>query len=125
MTSTSAYLAFLGAQVSDGAVSLRVGPDHLNHGGILHGGVVATLLDSVMGHTVGAALAPDHGTATASFTVSFLEPAFLGDELRATAEIVRRGSSLVTVEGSAHRVSDERLIARALGTFAVTRPRRA
>ncbi len=70
-------------------VTMTVRADMVNGWGMCHGGLVAALADSAF-----AVACNSHGSVTvaAGFEVSFLEPARLGDRLRAVAvERVRRG----------------------------------
>ena len=70
-------------------VTMDVRPDMVNGWGMCHGGLVAALADSAF-----AVACNSYGSVTvaAGFEVAFLEPARLGDRLRAVAaERVRRG----------------------------------
>ncbi|MGY1618272.1 PaaI family thioesterase [Geodermatophilus sp. SYSU D00691] len=79
---------------------VTVGKAHEGPPGLVHGGVVATLLDHVVAR---AARAAGHGGLTASLTVTYRRPAQLGVPLVATGE-------LVSVEGRRAR-STGRLVA--------------
>ncbi|GMA41243.1 PaaI family thioesterase [Mobilicoccus caccae] len=103
----------------DAGKALTVTGEHLNRNGTLHGGVMATMLDTVMGDAVRSALEEGQDTATVSMTVTYLGPAKEGDELRASAEIRKRGSSLVLTEADLVRPEDDTAIAHAVGTFTV------
>ena len=103
----------------DAGKALTVTKEHLNAHDTLHGGVMATILDTTMGDAVRAGLDEGEETATVSMTVTYLAPAKVGDELRASAEIRKRGSSLVLVEGDLTRPSDDKAIAHAVATFTV------
>jgi acyl-CoA thioesterase len=81
------------ASVSPGAaeVVMTVRADMVNGWAICHGGLVAALADSAF-----AVACNSHGVVTVAsgFDVSFLEPARLGDDLRAVArETALRGRS--------------------------------
>ena len=75
-------------------VELTVGQMHLNLGGMAHGGVHATLLDTAMGGTLISMMAKEEWSATAQLDISYLNAAHPGDHLVATAEVVRRGRNL-------------------------------
>ncbi|GMA55597.1 uncharacterized protein (TIGR00369 family) [Alicyclobacillus sacchari] len=95
---------------------LEIRPHHLNVAGILHGGVHATLLDSLMGLLV-ILQYPEDPVVTTNLNVHFTEPVSAG-KLRAKAAFVHRGGRTMTVEG--HVYSDDgRLCAFATGTFRV------
>jgi acyl-CoA thioesterase len=72
-------------------VSMRVRADMVNGHAIAHGGLVASLADTAFAV---ACNATGEATVASGFTVDFVEPAHLGDELVAEAvEVVRRGRS--------------------------------
>lgn len=104
-------------------VELTVGEMHLNMGGVAHGGIHATLLDTAMGGTLVSTISKDQWCATAQLDISYLNPAKEGDRLVSTAEVVRKGRNLAHVEGSLVTKEGEK-IASATGTWAIwdTRP---
>lgn len=113
---------FLGMEVTGrepgyGDARLRIGADHLNPNGVVHGAVLFALVDTAMGKATMSVL--DEGLFCASIEVSlrFIRPAAAG-ELTAIANVVKRGRSVVHLEA---RVvgDDERLIATSAGTFAI------
>ena len=53
-------------------VECTVRKDHLNMGGVAHGGIHATLLDSAMGGTLVSTLAKEEWCATAQIDISYL-----------------------------------------------------
>jgi uncharacterized protein (TIGR00369 family) len=78
-----------------------VDPIHHNPYGTLHGGVVMALMDSAMGHVVGAAVhAQGRFNAAAQMSVNFLAPVRAGT-IRARARIVKLGKRLAVVEATA------------------------
>ena len=105
-------------------VECTVGERHLNMGGVAHGGVHATMLDTAMGGTLVSILAKEEWCATAQIDISYLNAVNKGDHLIATAEVVRRGRNLAHLEGTLVD-SEGRKVAPAKGTWAVweTRPR--
>ena len=90
--------------------------DDLRHpGGILHGGVTATLIDTAMAFAVRTRLPVDAATATIDLTVHYLRPHITGT-FTCTAKVVRAGKRIFTV--SADMVNDEgKLLAPALSTY--------
>ena len=104
-------------------VELTVGEMHLNMGGVAHGGIHATMLDTAMGGTLVSIISKNEWCATAQLNISYLNPAKEGDHLVSTAEVVRKGRHLAHVEGSLVTEEGER-IASAKGTWAIwdTRP---
>lgn len=100
-------------------VRLPLRPDHMNLGGVVHGGVTAALLDSCMGGAVVSTLADDEWCGTASLNLNYLRWG-QGAELRGEASVVKRGRALAFVEG---RVLDAAAqdVARASGVWYVWR----
>jgi uncharacterized protein (TIGR00369 family) len=112
-------------------VSLTVGPQHLNRLGVLHGGVMATLIDSATGFAVAFADSPERlkPAVTLTLNTQFLGQAVLGDQLvaiakrtgggktiaYATAE-VRRSDGVVVGRGDAvYRFLNERKVGSGTG----------
>ncbi|CAM3338875.1 PaaI family thioesterase [Hydrogenibacillus schlegelii] len=121
--SLNAFNRLLGIRVleetPDGArAELVVRPEFFNSmEGIVHGGVVATLLDVVMGHAAAPHQDGVQQSVTAEFKVNFLRPA-TGERLVAASRIVKRGRRLVVATAEAYG-GDGALVAVALGTYAL------
>jgi uncharacterized protein (TIGR00369 family) len=83
----------------DGLFKLSLQPQevHYNPMGCVHGGILATLLDSVMSAAVHTALPAGRGYLTTEITVRFLRPVF-----QSTGEIMAEGR-LVSCRASARR----------------------
>jgi uncharacterized protein (TIGR00369 family) len=79
-------------------VSLDVQDHHLNHIGILHGGVHATLLDSAMGLAAMAAR-PEDNMVTSNLNLHFTAPARKG-KVTVVAEIVHMSGKMITAQGT-------------------------
>ena len=91
--------------------------DHLNHAlGEVHGGVIATLIDTAAWFT--AAVHYDTWLATVEFQTRLLEPVS-GEKLIARGSTVRVGKSLAIADAEV-RTAEGRLIALGSGTFTVT-----
>lgn len=99
-------------------VELTVGQKHLNMGGMAHGGVHATMLDTAMGGTLVSLISKEEWCATAQLDISYLNAVDQGDHLVATAEVVRRGRNLAHIEGRLV-TGEEKLVATAKGTWAI------
>jgi uncharacterized protein (TIGR00369 family) len=99
------------------AVIMDVHHDHTNRHGNMHGGLIATVLDTAMGATASIECG-DAGRipfSTISMTVNFIAPMALGT-ITATGRIMGGGYKTVFVEGEAHDQAGT-LIAQATGTF--------
>jgi uncharacterized protein (TIGR00369 family) len=107
----------LGVQANDaGNLVLEVKPAHLRTLGIAHGGVIATLLDSVMGMIANRSSPLDHYVVTAQLNVNFIRPAFPGETLIASSEVRHAGRKTAVAQGEI-RTSSGELVATASGTF--------
>ena len=97
-------------------LKLDAEPHHLNVIGIVHGGVLSSLLDNAMGLATMLAR-PDEHTVTSNLNVNFVAPLHTG-EIRVTAEIVHETRRSITCTG---RVTDAdgKLGSLALATFRV------
>jgi acyl-CoA thioesterase len=97
-------------------VALDLAPRHLNSWSVAHGGVLMTLLDLAMA-AAGRSLDPAAGGGvTVEMKTSFVQPANAGTRLIASAHAFHRSSTMAFCEGEV-RDTDERLIAKAMGTF--------
>src|SRR3712207_696168 len=92
-------------------VVLDAGEAHLNPGGNVHGGVLATMIDVAMSTAV--ATTGGESPVTVSLTVTYLEPGRPG-RLEARAGVRKRGKRLMVVE--AEVVQDGDVVADALAT---------
>lgn len=115
---TALLLGFVPTAIDEGEVtmSLYPGEHQLNPLGAIHGGVIATLLDSAMGCAVQTTLPAGMGFATTDLHVRYFRPAFAGGSLlHAHGELVNRGRRTATASG---RLVDEdgRLYAHATTT---------
>jgi uncharacterized protein (TIGR00369 family) len=103
---------------ADGQARLRftASEEHLNPAGTLHGGVLATLVDSAMGLAVRSATSDDDVPATSQLTVTYLRPGTPG-ELTVTAQVRTRGEHLTVCDADVEQ--DGRAVAHAVATFAL------
>lgn len=63
----------------------------------LHGGVLSSLIDTAGGVAAWSALGASESVSTVDLRVDYLEPAGLGEPLRAEAELVRKGNRVCHV----------------------------
>jgi len=114
------FLALIGASApesEDGTAQLVVEADdrHLNPAGAVHGGMLATLVDTTMGAAVKSAV-DDEAPATSQLTVTYLRPGKPG-RLTVTARVGKRGDSLTVCEADVEQ--DGKTLVHALATFAL------
>jgi len=72
------------------------GPEHQSYDGIMHGGLVSTLLDEVMARYIHI---KGFNAVTARLEVRFRNPTPIGQQLTATAKIVSQRGKLYEVKG--------------------------
>ena len=117
------FVQDLGVQLISAAngravLALDLAPRHLNSWSVAHGGVLMTLLDVAMA-AAGRSLFPAAGSGvTVEMKTSFLQPANAGSRLIASAHAFHRTNSMTFCDGEV-RDADERLIAKAMGTFKI------
>ncbi len=112
-------MRIVGVEPGVATIELDAGPDHLNLGGIVHGGVICTMVDSPVGvacHSMDSPGTP-RAQATTELNVTFLRAAGPG-LLSCQARIRRRGRSLAVGEAE---VSDGagRVVAVGRATYLV------
>ena len=100
---------------------LTVRPEHMNPHGVVHGGVIYTLVDYAMGGALTSRLAPGERCATLEIKINYLAPATEG-RLAAEARVVERTTRIGVLDARVH-AEGERLIALATGTFFIQSPR--
>ena len=121
---TNPYINFLEidfTEVEDGRVEARM-PLHdeqRQYSGVIHGGVLAALADTVAGFAAYTMLPIDRDVLTADLNISFLRAAW-GKELIAKGYVVKPGRHLHFCECEIY--CDGKLVSKASGTFCVAHP---
>ena len=118
--SNSGFTSLVGIaapEAQDGEARLEVDVDerHLNPAGTVHGGMLATLVDTTMGAAVRSAV-DDEVPATSQLTLTYLRPGAPG-RLLVTARVRKRGESLTVCEADVEQ--DGKTLVHALATFAL------
>lgn len=103
------------AEAGRARFALAVRPEHLNPHGVLHGGVVYSLVDYAMGGALTSRLEPGERCATLEIKINYLAPVTAGG-VRADAAVVERTGRVALLEARVHADGD-RLVALAIGTF--------
>jgi acyl-CoA thioesterase len=117
------FMDHLGIRVvesSPGTVvmSITPGPEHLNLGGIVHGGLLSTLMDAATGWALHTTLPEGSTPPHLAVSYRFLSMAHPATELRATATVLKTGTTIGHVHVEIHDTSD-RLIATGETTHAI------
>ena len=99
------------------AAEVRLDADerHLNGHGTVHGGAIATLVDTAMGAAVFRDDTGDDAPVTIEMKVTYLEPAAAG-RLTASATVRRRGKRIIIAEVDVRNESGD-AVAHGIGTF--------
>ena len=115
------FLGVTGRTAEDGTATLELEAteEHLNPAGTVHGGVLATLVDTAMGHAVASSTGEDELPVTSQLTVTYLRPGKPG-ALVATAAVRKRGQNLTICEAEVEQ--DGETLVHALATFALLEP---
>jgi uncharacterized protein (TIGR00369 family) len=111
-------------EVRDGYCRMRLPfrAELLHAGGIVHGGALATLLDSVLVPAIGVALPAGTVYSTVDLHVQFVD-SLVDEDAVAEGWVVRRGGRTVFGESEAYAANTGRMIAKAISTFAVRQNR--
>ncbi|MFQ5847637.1 MAG: PaaI family thioesterase [Candidatus Methylomirabilales bacterium] len=120
------YRDLIGEEVVQGEagqteVRIPVKPFLLNRGGVVHGGVISTLMDEAIGWAAYNSLGEGAKVVTAELKINFLEAAVTG-MLTGRGRVIRQGKHLVVGEGD---ILDHegRVVAHGLGTWMILSPR--
>jgi uncharacterized protein (TIGR00369 family) len=113
-----ATLDFSGEEFDEGRVvfTMAVGEHHYNPLGTVHGGVIATLLDTATGCAVHTVLPSGYGYTTLDLSTKFLRPVTLASgTVRCEGVVISRGRTTALAEA---RLTDAagRLMAHATST---------
>jgi acyl-coenzyme A thioesterase PaaI-like protein len=91
---------------------------------VMHGGVVATVMDSAaavaLGRLRGEKMRRDKPHATVDMNVALISAARPGDELIVEGRVLKLRRSVAFCEAEARRLSDNELIAKGRFTFAIS-----
>lgn len=108
-------------EIREGHASLAVVPQewHYNPIGMVHGGVAATLLDTVLGVSIHTTLDAGQAYSTVDLHLQYLRPVTIDTgRVTAAADVVHRGRRIATAEG---KLTDERgrILASAITTCVI------
>jgi uncharacterized protein (TIGR00369 family) len=115
------FLRTLGAtleSVESGTVTIACAFDErlTQQHGLLHGGVLASLVDVACGYAALTLMPADREVLTVEFKINFLKPAKT-DRIVAVGQVVQAGRTLTVCEGTAFDASRTRVLARMTATM--------
>jgi len=102
---------------------LEIDERHLSRPTTSHGGVIAAMMDSVLGiRALQEATSRGHLCSTVEFKINFLRPALKGDKLEGKAKIDFSGKSLIVLSAQIYATATNEnkpssLVAVGQGTF--------
>jgi acyl-CoA thioesterase len=114
------FASFLGIELDEidtgvATLSLEIKPELKQNHGVVHGGAIASLIDSATAFAIISLLPPGEHATTVDLTISYLRPLTQG-RAKAVARVVRSGKRLIVV--SADLFDDAgTLAATALSTY--------
>jgi len=102
-------------------VEMQARPEFVNPAGLIHGGMLAAMLDETLSPALAATLGPGEFAPTLEIKVSFVAPAKVG-RIIGVGRIVSRGRSICFMEGQLHNEQGT-LLATASATSKIRRSR--
>ncbi|GAA0338807.1 hypothetical protein GCM10008967_31360 [Bacillus carboniphilus] len=112
----SSFLQIEKNTVADGLeMTFPITPFALNSLDIVHGGVTATVLDTVMGTYAHMLISKDRAAVTSEMNLHFLAKG-VGEKIYSKATLIHKGNTRLVMEAKAYR-EDGTLMAHATGTF--------
>jgi acyl-CoA thioesterase len=103
------------AQAGVATLAFEVRDDLRRNNGIVHGGAIASLIDTATAFAIISLLPAGEQTATVDLTITYLRPLSAG-RATATARVIRAGRRLISLSAEASDHSGK-LIATALSTY--------
>ena len=97
-------ISFIGCGPGWCESSITILPRHLQHGGVVHAGVQATIADHTAGAAATTMLAQGQYVLTAEFKINLLRPA-VGETLFCRAQVLKTGKALIIVEAEVFAIS--------------------
>jgi uncharacterized protein (TIGR00369 family) len=126
----SPFADFIGGKIEEWRegyvrLGLLLEERHTNPHGVMHGGVITTLMDEALGGVIASVRGMDAmwkaPHATVDMNVSFLSNARAGDEITVEGRVLKIGRSVAFGEAEARRRRDQALIAKGRFTFVIIR----
>ncbi len=116
----SSYLDGTLLKASAGSITAEftVRTDQCNHANVLHGGIVTTILDEIMGMTL-ITVEIEHLYVTINLHVDFLFGAKAGEKVTAVSEVFRVGKKIANIEAKLYN-EEGKLLAKSTSNLAAT-----
>ncbi|NLP30140.1 MAG: PaaI family thioesterase [Clostridiales bacterium] len=113
-------LKLVGCNAEAGTITMEfpVMDWQLNTNNVMHGGMIATAFDEVLG-IFAHYFAEGKAALTSNITVHYLKPVPKGDSLLITAKIISAGRKVITLSGEGHLKSNGMMTNSAIATFVI------
>jgi len=96
---------------------MEVVKKHLATPTAIHGGMLAAMMDGIIGVAALTAVAKENKlVSTVEFKINYFKPAFLGDQLIGKGKVDHKGNRIIHASGEIYNQKNE-LIAKAMGTL--------
>jgi acyl-CoA thioesterase len=114
------YAQLLGIELEkavpgEAILTLAIRPELTQNHGVVHGGAIASLIDTATAFAILTLLEPEERVTTVDLTISYLRPGLEG-RLRATARVLRHGRRLLNTSAEVTNGGGT-LLATALSTY--------
>src|SRR5882724_12448834 len=114
------YAQLLGIELEklgsgEATLTLAIRPELSQNHGVVHGGAIASLIDTATAFAILTLLEPEERVTTVDLAITYLRPAVDG-KLSATARVLRQGRRLFAVSAEVADSSGT-LLATALSTY--------
>jgi len=97
---------------------LTIQRKHLSSPGVGHGGVIAAMMDAVIGTTALSQVFHEKKlVSTIEFKINYFKPIFEDDILIGTGQIEFQGKSIIACSGKIIKLDTGELVSKSLGTF--------
>ncbi len=109
---------YVSSDYENGTVTIRwiAKKWEMNHIGILHGGIMASILDHTAGYAAYAFLG--HWCPTVDIDVKLISQVNLGDQLTCVGQVIHAGARFITCSGNLYNDTNGRLVATGLMEYA-------
>jgi len=120
------YVGFIFTNIAEGKIEgeLVLEDYHKQSQGFMHGGLTATLADTVAGYAAVTLIPKDHHVVTVELKISYFYPG-LGPKIMARGWVLKQGKKLNFCEAEVFSIKEEEeplLIAKASVTMATIHP---
>ena len=109
----------IAAEVGKLIVEFKVREEFANPGGIMHGGVLAGIIDEVIGMTT-LTMGKEGFYVAVNLNIDFLRPGIIGQTVKAHTEIIRDGRTMAHIECKIYNEQGV-IVAKAASNLALTK----